>query len=165
MRITLLWPGKTRQAWLQDGISTYLRKLGYYYQVRIVETRAKGGTRGRRARAASKSGNMKAAMEEEGRLLLKSVPKGAMLVALDVKGKALSSEGLAQFLRRQADAGTREICFAIGGAYGLSGQVLDAAHLRLSLSTMTFTHDMARLILAEQLYRAATINAGEPYHH
>lgn len=104
-------------------------------------------------------------MEQEGLALLKALPKGARVVVLDIRGKAMSSEALARFLQKEADSGTRDLCFIIGGAYGLSHEVLKAAHLRLSLSPMTFTHDMSRLILLEQLYRAATINAGEPYHH
>ncbi len=155
MKITLLWPGKTREAWLQQGISAYIKRLGHYYQLELVETRA-GSIRGRRPNEV---------MEAEANLLIRAVPKGARVAVLDIKGHSMSSEALASLMRKEGDCGTRNLCFIIGGAYGLSDQVISMAQWRISLSPMTFTHEMARLILTEQLYRAATINAGEPYHH
>jgi 23S rRNA (pseudouridine1915-N3)-methyltransferase len=103
-------------------------------------------------------------VEEEGRLLLAAIPEGAVLVALDGKGKALSSEALAKQLGHWRDEGVRDVAFAIGGADGLSPKVRQKAAMILSLGPMTWPHMLVRAMLAEQLYRAQTILAGHPYH-
>ena len=100
----------------------------------------------------------------EGALLLGAVPKGAVTVTLEPTGKVLSSEDLARWLGRSRDEGVRDLAFLIGGADGLDGAVNEAARLRLSLGAMTWPHMMVRPMLAEQLYRAAAILAGHPYH-
>ena len=100
----------------------------------------------------------------EGELLLRAVPKGAVVVALDVAGKPLSSWEFAQKLGAWRDAGTADLAFLIGGADGLSQAVLERADLVLSLGPMTWPHLLVRGMLAEQLYRAQTILAGHPYH-
>lgn len=102
--------------------------------------------------------------EEEGRLLLAAAPKGAVIVALDERGRSLSSAELAQTLGRWRDEGVRDLAFLIGGADGHSPQVRNAARLILSLGAMTWPHLLVRAMLAEQLYRAQTILAGHPYH-
>jgi 23S rRNA (pseudouridine1915-N3)-methyltransferase len=100
----------------------------------------------------------------EGALLAAAVPEGALLVALDERGDALDSPGLADFLRRTADAGHRDIAFAIGGADGLAPALRDRADRRLTFGRMVWPHMLVRVMLAEQLYRAASILAGSPYH-
>lgn len=105
-----------------------------------------------------------AAVGAEAKLLLDAVPKGARMVALDAKGKALSSEALAGRLRGWRDDGVRQVAFLIGGADGLDASVLARADLVLSLGSMTWPHLLVRGMLAEQLYRAQCINAGHPYH-
>lgn len=87
------------------------------------------------------------------------------LIVLDSKGKKISSEALARFLKSKQELGINSFTFIIGGAYGLSDEIKKDADMILSLSDMTFTHEMTRLILVEQIYRAASINAGSPYHH
>lgn len=103
-------------------------------------------------------------VQAEGMLMLQAVPQGALIVALDAKGKQFTSEGFARKLADWEMQGVKQVCYLIGGPDGQSDQVLQNADLLLSLSQMTFTHDMARMLLVEQLYRAYTINAGEKYH-
>lgn len=105
-----------------------------------------------------------ARVAREGELLLARVPAGAVLVALDGTGTALSSEAFADWLGRRRDAGSGAACFAIGGADGLGRAVIARADLVLSLGPMTWPHLLVRALLAEQLYRAETILAGHPYH-
>jgi 23S rRNA (pseudouridine1915-N3)-methyltransferase len=105
-----------------------------------------------------------AARAEEGKKIAELFDPGNYLIALDREGKSFSSEQFAQVLRRQMDAGIRQMDFAIGGPVGLDAQVLAQANLRLSLSALTLPHELARVVLLEQLYRAFTILRGEPYH-
>ncbi len=156
MRIHLIWVGKTKEPWLRQGVDHYLNRLKHYLQVKVSEVRAWKKGAGTKA-----SENLR----NEGKALLKAIPSGAYVIAMDIKGKMLDSPGLAAMLTDLEDRGTRDLAIIIGGDQGLSPDVIAAADMRLSLSPMTFTHDMARLILAEQLYRACTIRAGQPYHH
>jgi 23S rRNA (pseudouridine1915-N3)-methyltransferase len=105
-----------------------------------------------------------AALAEEGKAIEQTLESGNYLVALDRAGKPISSEQLAQLLRKQIDAGIRKMDFIIGGPVGLDTQIIERANLRLSLSAMTLPHELARVVLLEQLYRAFTILRGEPYH-
>ena len=102
--------------------------------------------------------------EEEGKVLLEQVPAGWLKVALDPGGKLVSSEELAEKITGWENRSVKGISYLIGGPLGLSAEVMRSADLTLSLSRMTFTHDMTRLILIEQIYRAYTIKAGEKYH-
>jgi 23S rRNA (pseudouridine1915-N3)-methyltransferase len=112
--------------------------------------------RGRRAEAVAQ-------VQEEGRAIARALPAGCRMVALDSRGKELSSEELARWLGREQQLG-RDLWFVIGGADGLDPEMGRRAHLVLSLGRMTWTHEMARALLAEQLYRAFTILRGIPYH-
>jgi len=155
LKIYLLWPGKTKEKWLQDGLDFYLKKLGNYYQVKVIQ-----------AKAAKGPGKIrKELLEKEASFLKKALPQRGFRVALDPGGRGLSSEELAGLMKRKEETGERELTFIVGGAYGLAPSFLGECNFTLSLSRMTFTHDMSRLILVEQLYRAASINAGSPYHH
>jgi 23S rRNA (pseudouridine1915-N3)-methyltransferase len=102
---------------------------------------------------------------KEGELVLNMLEKGDYLVALDERGKQLSSESLAEFINTRANESVRRLIFLIGGAYGIDESVLKAAQLKWSLSNLTFPHQLVRLILAEQLYRSFTILRNEKYHH
>ncbi len=112
----------------------------------------------------SRAGSAVARKEQEATALLAALPPGAMLVALDESGKNLDSRAFAGQLSRWRDDGTADLVFAIGGADGLGPAVLQAAVLRLALGVMTWPHQMVRLMLAEQAYRAVTILTGHPYH-
>jgi 23S rRNA (pseudouridine1915-N3)-methyltransferase len=145
MKVRILWVGRTKQRYLADGIREYLGKIRPFAEVEVVEIKEqKGGPPG-------------AALRKEGERILK---RTGHYVLLDEKGKGLDSPGLASYLGPRS-----RVEFVLGGAYGVSDEVRDAASDVLSLSPMTLTHEMARLLLLEQIYRALMINAGRGYHH
>ncbi|HBT47912.1 MAG TPA: 23S rRNA (pseudouridine(1915)-N(3))-methyltransferase RlmH [Peptococcaceae bacterium] len=158
MEIYIVAVGRVRERYLQDGIKEYLKRLRPYARVDIIEgpeERVPGNpTPGEEGRI----------LALEGRSLLRLVPDGAYIIALDREGKMLSSQELAEHLAGLALQGRSQVAFVIGGTLGLSREVLDRAHFKLSFSRMTFPHQLMRLILLEQLYRAFKIGRGEPYH-
>ena len=154
MRITLLVVGKVRGA-LAAPIQDYERRIRHYFSFEVVEVKEEPSTRGRTPEQV---------MKAEGERLLARVPEGAEVVALDRTGRSWSSEDLAEHLERLSVEAQPGMALVIGGAHGLSGEVLGRADRRLSLSTMTLPHELARLVITEQLYRAGTILRGEPYH-
>ena len=105
-----------------------------------------------------------AALEKEAQAIRARIPKGAAVIAMCVEGRLLSSEALARQLAGYAAGGTSKVCFLVGGSFGLDEGLKREASLRLSMSPMTFPHHLARVMLAEQIYRACTINAGTQYH-
>lgn len=149
MKHELLLLGKTKERFIAEGVQEYTSRLQHYTSMKVTVLKEKGNSRNALA---------------EGMLMLQAVPQAALIVALDAKGKQFSSEGFARKLAEWEMQGIKQVCYLIGGPDGHSAQVLQAADLLLSLSKMTFTHDMARMLLVEQLYRAYTINAGEKYH-
>ncbi|MGI6655569.1 MAG: 23S rRNA (pseudouridine(1915)-N(3))-methyltransferase RlmH [Desulfobulbus sp.] len=151
VRIPLL--GKTRSAYLDAGIRDYSRRLARFVPVELPVLREQ--RHGRKEDGALKSA--------EAALLLEQAV-GTHAVVLDPGGEAVDSEGLARLVRAWTDRGVGTLCFLIGGHLGLDRSVLDRADHILALSRLTFTHEMTRLILLEQLYRAWTINAGHSYH-
>ncbi|HWP34799.1 MAG TPA: 23S rRNA (pseudouridine(1915)-N(3))-methyltransferase RlmH [Thermodesulfobacteriota bacterium] len=155
MRVTVLWVGKTRSPFVAEGIAYYARLLGRYAPLTVRAVRESPvGPKADPARV----------LAEEGERLLAACSAGARLVALDRGGRALDSEAFAAYIGRQRAEGVKELVFAVGGPLGLADAVLKKAALVLSLSPLTLTHEMARLVLLEQLYRAETILRGEPYH-
>jgi 23S rRNA (pseudouridine1915-N3)-methyltransferase len=150
MKLTFLSVGRDRSGLFAPGVAEYSQRLGHAAKVQLIElpeSRASGPR----------------AKDEEGRALLAKLSPRDALVALDERGKALTSVAFAAWLGRQQDTG-RDVAFAIGGDEGLSDEVRARAALVLSLSAMTLPHRLARLVLAEQVYRAFTILRGEPYH-
>ncbi len=156
MRLSLIWIDKTRDAWLKAGIEHYIEKIEHYIRVQVLQVRGVRFARNMRPDEV---------MKREAKSITKVLPKGGFTVALDVKGRMLDSPGLAGLLTDLEARGIKDMAMVIGGASGLAPEIIKRADESLSLSPMTFTHDMARLILVEQIYRACTINAGEPYHH
>jgi 23S rRNA (pseudouridine1915-N3)-methyltransferase len=154
--LSLIWVNKTRDAWLRAGIEHYIKKIEHYLHVQVLQVR---GIRFAR--------NMKPdeIMKREAKFIVKVLPKGTFVVALDVRGRMVDSPGLARMLTDLEARGVRDLAMVIGGASGLAPEIIKRADKRLSLSPMTFTHDMARLILVEQIYRACTIKASKPYYH
>jgi 23S rRNA (pseudouridine1915-N3)-methyltransferase len=140
---------------LEPALVEYDARARRYWNVETIEVREE------KARKGSSEQDVKSA---EGERLLKRVPKGAELVALTRHGEAWSSARLARHFARTAGQGRSGIAFVIGGALGLSDEVLGSADRQLRLSTFTMPHDLARLVLLEQIYRAGTIQRGEPYH-
>lgn len=152
MRVTLVAVGKLRDPDLRSAIAGYMRKLDHYVKLTVVET-----PDARRAREAP------AVRAEEAGPILRALEDQAECVALSREGEARTSRELAKMLGEWQMTG-RNAIFVIGGAFGLDSSVLDRCHRHLSLSSMTFPHELARLVLLEQLYRAGTILRGEPYH-
>lgn len=153
MKHELLFLGKTKNSFIAAGVEEYASRLSHYTSVKITLLKEKGKGRSSSTDAVS-----------EGAAMLAAVAPGAVIVALDGRGKQLSSEDFAKTVAGWEMQGAKHVCYLIGGPEGHSAKVVAAADLLLSLSKMTFTHDMARMLLIEQLYRAYTINAGEKYH-
>jgi len=156
MKITLLTVGRTDIPWVREGLQTYVSRLEHYVRFSLVEIPEL-----KNVSALSKD-NIKI---KEGELLLGNVRPSDTLVLLDEHGRELRSVEFASELSAMMSRGGKDMVFAIGGAYGFSPAVYDRADRKLSLSRMTFSHQMVRTIFAEQLYRAFTIIRGEPYHH
>lgn len=142
-------------ALLAEAIGEYERRAARYWGLEVVEVREE------RARKGSPVARVRDAEAER---LLERVPAGVETVALTRDGESWDSTALARYLGGLAVQGRAGAAFLIGGAYGLGNAALERAHRRLSLSAFTFPHELARLLLAEQLYRAGTIVRGEPYH-
>ncbi len=156
MKITLLTIGKTADAYLLEGMGIYEKRLQHY-----VSYIRKELPDVKNAKSLS-TGQLKV---QEGKLLLQQLSDTDELILLDENGTGYSSEKFAEFLQRKMLGSTKSLVFAIGGAYGFSDEVYQKATSKISLSQMTFSHQMVRLIITEQLYRAFTIIKGEPYHH
>lgn len=156
MKITILAVGKTSTDYIAKGISYYLDRLKHYINVELqIIPDLK----------SSKSLTAHVQKTREGELILASLLPGDHLILLDERGKQLSSRDLSVEIERFMNRGLKRVVFVIGGPYGFSKAVYDRANSMLSLSRMTFTHEMIRLIFVEQIYRAMTILRGEPYHH
>ena len=156
MRITLLTVGRTDVKWVREGLDLYASRLVHYVQFQVTEIPEL-----KNVSALSKD-QIKA---REGELILKSVRPSDDLILLDEHGRELRSVEFASVLQDKMSRGGKDIVFVIGGAYGFSPEVYSRADSKISLSKMTFSHQMVRTIFAEQLYRAFTIMKGEPYHH
>lgn len=156
MNIKLIVVSKTDVPYLQAGIDEYISRLKHYCDFELVVIPAlKNG--GRLSPEEVKN--------KEGELILRQLEKVDCVVLLDEHGKEYTSVGFSEFLQKQMNGGVRTLTFVIGGAFGFSSEVYDAAHAKLSLSQMTFNHQMVRLFFLEQLYRAHTILRHEKYHN
>lgn len=158
MKITIVTAGKIKEKYLTAGINEFLKRLGPFATVKIVEINEE------KMKDNPSEAEKQQTLQQEGQRLLRQVPEGSYLFVLDVYGQQLSSEKLAAKLDSLALQGHSNITFMIGGAFGLSEEVRQAADFRLSFSPMTFTHQMIRLLLVEQIYRCFKINRGEKYH-
>ena len=158
MKITLIAFGTLSERHFADAFAEYARRLSPVCAFSAVELREK------RLSSDPSDGEIAAALEAEGREVLSRIPPRACAVVLAVEGKRLSSEGLASFIETKMNSGVSEFTFVIGSSYGLSPEVKRRADLLLSMSDMTFPHQLARVMLAEQLYRASQIRAGTKYH-
>lgn len=156
MIIRLLCIGKTDEPWLQDAIGKYEKRLKHYVRfIWQVTPDVKSAARL----------TIHEQKEKEGMLILKQLEPSDVVVLLDERGDEFRSVEFARFLDRKILANTQQLVFVIGGPYGFSEAVYGRANSRLSLSKLTFSHQMIRLFFTEQLYRAFTILRGEPYHH
>lgn len=145
MRFTILCVGKLKEDYMRKAVADYATRLSKYAKIEIIEVGESD-------------------IPGEGDALLKRLTPGSCVVAMDLHGKMIDSPALASWISQKALSGTSHYTFVIGGSDGIDSRICQMADLRLCLSPMTFTHQMTRLILAEQLYRAMKINAGEKYH-
>lgn len=154
MRVVIAAVGTPRAPGLADAIREYERRTARYWPFEVREVREAPG----RAADAPRVRRL------EGARLLAAAGDGALLVACDEQGVLLDTREFAEWLRAERERATRDVVFAIGGANGLDAAVLERARMRLALARWTLQHEIARLVLAEQLYRAGTLLKGEPYH-
>jgi len=156
MTIKLLTIGKTDDKALQNLIDTYVNRLGFYnkFEFEIIPDLKK-----------TKNLSVDQQKTAEGRLILEKVTTSDVVVLLDENGKQFSSEAFSEYIQKRLNSGMKQLIFVIGGPYGFSEEVYSRTDVKISLSKMTFSHQMVRLFFVEQLYRAFTILKNEPYHH
>ena len=158
MRFYVVCIGKLKDAYLRDGVAEFVKRMRPYGGITITElNESKIGDK-------PSDADRKQVVDDEGERLLKVVPKNAYTVLLDVYGKTMSSEDLAKTVAKLEVDGVSDMAFIIGGAFGVSEALRQSVNFKLSFSPMTFTHQMVRLLLVEQIYRATKINRNEPYH-
>ena len=158
MRFYVVCIGKLKDAYLRDGVAEFVKRMRPYGGITITElNESKIGDK-------PSDADHKQVVDDEGERLLKVVPKNAYTVLLDVYGKTMSSEDLAKTVAKLEVDGVSDMAFIIGGAFGVSEALRQSVNFKLSFSPMTFTHQMVRLLLVEQIYRASKINRNEPYH-
>ena len=156
MRVTFLWMGKTAERWLQEGVDGYVNRLKHYVglTVDIVPI----------PKNLSKQ-NIERQKELEGEAMLGRIAPSDTLILLDPKGTMHTSEGLSAFFQEKMSANAKHLVMAIGGPFGFSSRLYQRANGLISFSKLTFPHQLFRLMLCEQVYRAFTILRGEGYHH
>ena len=156
MKIQFWTIGKINEPYVKEGIDDFTKRINRYFKAewQIIPTPKNAAT--------ISEADLK---KKEGELVLERLDKNDFLIALDERGKQVSSEGLAALLQARANESTKQIIFLIGGAYGIDEAVLKRADNKWSLSQLVFPHQLVRLILAEQVYRACTILRNEKYHH
>jgi 23S rRNA (pseudouridine1915-N3)-methyltransferase len=156
MKIWFWSIGKAHDSYVKEGVSEFTKRISKYFPVEWTII------------PVPKNAGMLSEMDlkkREGETILQWLKPDDYLIALDEHGKQFSSDGLSEFLQERASASTKNLVFLIGGAFGLDAAVLKRAQLKWSLSQLTFPHQLVRLILAEQVYRACTILKNEKYHH
>lgn len=156
MAIKLLLTGKTDKTFVKEGAELYSRRISRYitFQIKTLPGIKKTGKT-----------PVESVKEKEGDLFLREINENDFVILLDENGKQFSSVQFSELVSKKIDEGVKNLVFIIGGAYGFHGKVHQRAQLNLSLSKMTFSHQIVRIIFLEQLYRAFTIIKGEPYHN
>lgn len=158
INVTVVCVGKLKEDYLRGACAEYLKRLGAFCKPSVVEI-AEARLPERPSQA-----QITAALAEEGRSILAKIPNGSFAMALCIEGERFTSERLAERVASAAASGKSCLVFIIGGSFGLSNEVKNACALRLSMSDMTFPHQLARIMLLEQVYRAFSINANTKYH-
>ena len=151
MRFSFIWVGKTRNEHLRALVQDYLGRLGRFVRCEVKELRESG------------AGSLNEGIEEEGKRIIGALSSDAFIILLDVDGQEWNSQALAGEIEKWQSGARKEIAFVIGGHGGVSAKVRERAQLRWSLSRLTWTHEMSRVLMLEQLYRAYTIIHGLPY--
>lgn len=156
MKVKLVVIGKTDSKYINEGNADYQKRLKHYLPVEFIIIPDIKNT---------KNLSQDQQKKKEGELILNQIQQGDFIVLLDENGKQFSSVQFSKFIEKQMLAGLKNMIFVVGGPYGFSEEVYNKANAQVSLSKLTFSHQMVRLIFWEQLYRAMTILKGEPYHH
>lgn len=158
MNITLVTVGKLKEKYIQQGIQEYMKRLGSYAKVNIIEVSDE------KAPETLSSKEEEQIKVKEGERILAKINQDTYVITLEITGEMLTSEQLAAKIDKLGTYGKSKITFVIGGSLGLSGSVMKRSDFSLSFSKMTFPHQLMRLVLVEQVYRAFRINKNEPYH-
>lgn len=158
LSVRLICVGRMREKFYIDAFAEYAKRLGAYCRLECVELAEQ------RISDSPSAKEIAAALEKEAGEILKNVPEGAFLTAMCVEGRQMPSEGMARLISERENSGKPKLCFVIGGSFGLHESVKKRAELKLSMSEMTFPHHLARVMLAEQIYRGFKINEGSRYH-
>ena len=158
LNVTLLCVGKLKEAYWRDACSEYAKRLGAFCKFRLVEVAEE------RLPDNPSNAQIATTIEMEGKRILDQIPKDSAVIPLCIEGKELDSPTLAARMQKMAVEGTSHIVFVIGGSWGLSETVKSRGNLRLSMSPMTFPHQLARVMVLEQVYRAFQISNGGKYH-
>ncbi|HZS47429.1 MAG TPA: 23S rRNA (pseudouridine(1915)-N(3))-methyltransferase RlmH [Blastocatellia bacterium] len=153
MRIRFVWVGKTKDKSIATLTDEYLKRIGHFTTVDVSIVKEQKADEADSARI----------IENESEAIARAIPPGAYAVLLDIEGRQFSSPDLAGFIANRQQDGTKELIFIIGGFLGVSQHLKESVRQRLSLSRLTLTHELARVVLAEQIYRAFTILHGLPY--
>lgn len=156
MNIKLILVGKTEEKYLREGIEIFEKRLKNYINFEMIVIPSLKDT---------KSLSPQIVKEKEGELILKQVSKYDKIILFDEKGFEFTSMDYSVFLQKHMNAGVKNLCFVVGGAFGFSDEVYKKADQKVALSKMTFSHQMIRLLIVEQIYRAFTILKNEPYHN
>lgn len=156
MNIKLVVVGKTEEKYLKEGIDIFEKRLKFYIPYEMIIIPSLKDT---------KNLSPQMVKEREGELIIKQVSKADKVVLFDEMGEEFRSIEYANFLQKNMNAGIKTMCFVVGGAFGFSDEVYKIANLKIAMSKMTFSHQMIRLLIVEQLYRAFTILKNEPYHN
>lgn len=154
MRIFILMIGKNERGFIADGCESYRKRIARYFPLEMITLAPKG-----------KSGTIEQQKTREGELLLNKIPDKCFVVLLDESGRDLTSVRFAELITSRGMEAGMNLCFLIGGPYGVPEQVKQRSDIMIKLSSMTFSHQLVRILFMEQLYRALTIIHREPYHH
>ncbi|MCJ7856051.1 23S rRNA (pseudouridine(1915)-N(3))-methyltransferase RlmH [Lachnospiraceae bacterium NSJ-143] len=158
MNINIICVGRLKEKYWADAVGEYSKRLSRYVNLKIIELADE------KAPETMSDAQKEMVLEKEGARIIKSIPESSFAVTLEIGGKSLSSEELAEFLSEKMLHSVSSLTFIIGGSLGLSHEVIKRAGFHLSFSRMTFPHQMMRVILLEQIYRAEKIICNEPYH-
>ncbi|HBN63313.1 MULTISPECIES: 23S rRNA (pseudouridine(1915)-N(3))-methyltransferase RlmH [Duncaniella] len=156
MKIVIIAVGKTSTGYVACGVEEFLKRANRYVPTELIVIPDV---------KSSKALSEDAQKQQEGRSIIAALQPGDIVTLLDERGKELTSREFSSMIERRMVQGIKRLVFVIGGPYGFSNEVYERADSKLSLSRMTFTHEMVRLFFMEQIYRAMTIMRGEPYHH
>ncbi|MBQ7782519.1 MAG: 23S rRNA (pseudouridine(1915)-N(3))-methyltransferase RlmH [Oscillospiraceae bacterium] len=158
LNINVITVGKLKENYLRDACNEYTKRLGAYSKIKITELAEA------RLPDNPSEKEIENALENEAKAILAAIPSGSAVIAMCIEGKLLSSEEFSARLEKFAVEGKSTVCLIIGSSFGLSPSVKNAAHLRMSMSPMTFPHQLARVMLLEQLYRGLSISNNGKYH-